>query len=528
MSFLSSDHFSRITNVLRERRLPGPGLPAGYAALIDEYELAVPLPETLAAIGLHHRIICQDGWRMLTPRHQPAPSLEGHLTFALKHERLDLAVLKRLFLALDTQAIESIVSAKPTGIYARRIWFLYEWLTGKTLDVPISLGSVKYVPAMEPSKYLPGKGTRSPRQRVVNNLPGTPDFCPVVARTPLLDQFAALDLAAAAARAVESVPSDLLSRTAAFLLLEDSKASYFIEGENPPQSRIQRWGRAIGEAGKRPLDLEELLRLQRTVISDTRFIPMGLRLEGGFIGERDRFTQTPLPVHIGAGPEALDSLINGVIAFEQASGMYLDPVIAAAVLAFGFVYVHPFVDGNGRIHRYLFHQVIARRGFAPKGVTFPISAAILGDMEGYRRVLERYSRRLMPVVQWKPTDRGNVEVLNDTADFYRFFDATPHAEFLYKCVRRTVEQDLPTEAGYLRRQDDAIRRIMNRVEMPDQLASQFLLFVRQNGGSLPRRRREGEFEALEDREVEELEEIVRDAFDGFDQAVKDSLSLSPL
>ncbi len=528
MISFSSDHFSRITNVFRERRLPGPGRLAGYAALIHKYGLAVPLPETLTAIGLHHRIIRQDGWRMLTPRHQPEHSLQGHLTFALKHERLDLAVLKRLFLTLDTRVIQSIVSAKPNGIYARRIWFLYEWLTGQTLDVPISLGSVKYVPAMEPSKYLTGKGTRSPRQRVINNLPGNPDFCPVVAKTPLLDQFAALDLAAAAARAVQPVPSDLLSRAAAFLLLEDSKASYFIEGENPPQSRIQRWGRAIGEAGKRLLDLEELLRLQRIVIGDTRFIQMGLRLEGGFIGDRDRLTQTPLPVHISARPEDLDSLINGVIAFEQASCMYHDPVIAAAVLAFGFVYVHPFVDGNGRLHRYLFHHVVARRGFAPKGVTFPISAAILADIEGYRRVLERYSRRLMPVVQWKPTDSGNVEVLNDTADFYRFFDATPHAEFLYKCVRRTVEHDLPTEAGYLRRHDNAIRRIMNRVEMPDQLASQFLLFVRQHGGSLPIRRREREFKALEEREVEDLEEIVRDAFDGFDQAVKDSLSLSPL
>ena len=36
-----------------------------------------------------------------------------------------------------------------------------------------------------------------------------------------------------------------------------------------------------------------------------------------------------------------------------------------------------------------------------------------------------------------PTDTNNVRVLNDTADFYCFFDATPHAEFLYACVRQT-------------------------------------------------------------------------------------------
>ena len=122
-------------------------------------------------------------------------------------------------------AEECIVSAKPTGIHARRTWFLYEWLTGRTLDVPEFLASMKYVTVMEPNKYLTGKGTRSPRHHVINNLPGTPDFCPIVARTPLLDWYAGMDLAAAAARAVEAIPSDLLSRAAAFLLLEDSKAS---------------------------------------------------------------------------------------------------------------------------------------------------------------------------------------------------------------------------------------------------------------------------------------------------------------
>ena len=67
---------------------------------------------------------------MLTPRHAPAADLEGHLTFALKYEGLDLAVLKRLFRAVGAAAIEALVRAKPTGSYARRIWFLYEWLTG--------------------------------------------------------------------------------------------------------------------------------------------------------------------------------------------------------------------------------------------------------------------------------------------------------------------------------------------------------------------------------------------------------------
>src|SRR5262245_62459600 len=98
--------------------------------------------------------------------------------------------------------------------------------------------------------------------------------------------------------AVAEVRRGLLSRTAAFLLLKDSKSSYAIEGERAPQDRIQRWGRAIGEAGRRPIDLEELLRLQRIVIGDYRFVQLGLRTEGGFVGEHDRDNRMPLPDHI--------------------------------------------------------------------------------------------------------------------------------------------------------------------------------------------------------------------------------------
>jgi hypothetical protein len=106
-------------------------------------------------------------------------------------------------------------------------------------------------------------------------------------------------------------------------------------------------------------------------------------------------------------------------------------------------------------------------------------------------------------------------VLNDTGDFYRFFDATPHAEFLFACVRQTVEENLPHEADDFRRHDLAVRRFMDAVEMPDRTAADLVMFVRQNGGTLPRKRREREFAPLKDEEVGKLEAIVNDAFGGF-------------
>jgi hypothetical protein len=201
---------------------------------------------------------------------------------------------------------------------------------------------------------------------------------------------------------------------------------------------------------------------------------------------------------------------------------HVDPVLEAAATAFGFVYVHPFEDGNGRMHRCLIHHVLAERKFTPPGMVFPISSVMLDRIDDYRSTLQAHSGPLMPFIEWRPTPARDVEVLNPTADLYRYFDATEAAEFLYSCVRRTVEQDLPREIDYLRRHDEAVRRIMDAVEMPDRVAETLVVFIRQNKGTLSKRRREDEFNLLRDDEVRSLENIVRDAFEGFDEGASES------
>lgn len=490
------------------RRLPEEATPAGYAALIDSFALSVPQPRTLSAIGARHKIHETDGWRIYTPRHAPHADLGGHLTFALRYEGLDLGVLKALFRAAGEQAIAAFVQSAPTGSYARRIWFLYEWLLDERLDLP-DAGAGAYPLVVDPEQQWAGEATTSTRHRVKNNLPGTPGFCPMIFKTETLKAFVARNLAAEARELVSRVPADLLARTAAFLLLKDSKSSFQIEGERPPQDRIRRWGQAIGEAGRHPIDLPELLRLQRLVIGNDRFVRLGLRTEGGFVGEHDRETGMPIPDHVSARYEDLPALIESLTAFDRTAARRLDPVLGAAALAFGFVYIHPFEDGNGRLHRYLIHHVLAERGFNPPGVVFPISAAILDRIDDYRRTLESYSQRVLPLIRWEPTDKGNLRVLNDTADYYRFFDATPHAEFLFECVAHTVEVDLPAETAFLWSYDAFKNSVGERIDMPDRLADLLFRFLRQNGGVLSRRAREHEFAALSDEEAAWIEGIYR-------------------
>ena len=144
---------------------------------------------------------------------------------------------------------------------------------------------------------------------------------------------------------------------------------------------------------------------------------------------------------------------------------------------------------------------------------------MLDRIDDYRDTLQAQSRPLMPFIKWRPTPERNVDVLNDTADLYRYFDCTEAAEFLYACVRRTVEDELPREIDYLRRHDEAIQRIMEAVEIPDRIAEELVMFIRQNNGALPRKRREGTFKELSDEEVRRVESIVVDAFVGFEGAV---------
>lgn len=495
------------------RPLTEPGEPAGYAALIARYDLSVPLPSRLTAIAERHHPESTENWLLLTPRHRSGPTLTEQLTLAFRYEGIDLQVLCQLFRTLELREIEAIVLATPTGAFARRVWFLFEWLTGERLDLP-DPGKVRFAPVLDPSQqYALSDGEPSTRHKVINNLPGTQKFCPLVHKTSDLIQYAKKEFNKDARAAMGRVRPDLMARAAAFILLNDSKSSFAIEGERPTGPRAARWGQAIAQAGKRPLSIDELNRLQRVVIGDDRFVRLGLRDEGGFIGMHDRDTNMPIPDHISARHEDLSGLMDGLIAFaDRATKGAMDPVVAAACLAFGFVYIHPYVDGNGRLHRWLIHHALAAAAYSPPGLVFPVSAAILRDIGSYRTVLESYSSSLLPFIEWRSTVTGNVEVLNETALFYRYFDATKHATFLYKCVEQTVIHDLPQEVWFLQAFDAFAEGIQQIIDMPMANLELLQKFLEQNDGRLSQRARAREFAALTEDETTRIEALYEDAF----------------
>lgn len=499
---MNNKRFSLFINVFHGRAAPEESWLVGYGAIIEALQLEMPMPQKLTLISTKKRQYQTENWAVYTSRHKPDDTLYKHLVFALKYEGINLLFFKKLFDNLSESEVIEIIQLEPLGQYSRRIWFIYEWLMRGTLAVE-NLSTGNFIPIIEDHLQFGIKdGPKSPRHRIINNLPGTVDFCPLIFRTEKLEGYIKANFAEEQSIYLNKVRKDILQRASSFLLLKDSKASFTIEGESPKSKRAARWGQAIGQAGMRNLSKEELLRLQQLVIENPRFMELGFRKKGGFVGEHDRITGEPIPDHISAKWQDIEILINGLLETEaHLVKSEMDPVLVATAISFGFVFIHPFEDGNGRIHRYLIHHILCKMNFSQQGIIFPVSAAILDRINDYRKVLESYSIPLLDIIQWDETKDHNVNVLNQTVDYYRYFDATKQAEFLYECVEDTIRHIIPEEVDFLTKYDEFKRFLEDEFEMPDKLISLLLNFLEQNNGILSKRARENEFKLLSDGEV---------------------------
>ena len=252
-----------------------------------------------------------------------------------------------------------------------------------------------------------------------------------------------------------------------------------------------------------------LIRLQSDIL-DRRYAASDWRSFQNFVGttvsgyREDVHFICPQPEDV---PDLMDAW---TILTRRVDDNGIDPVVAAAVIAFAFVFIHPFEDGNGRIHRFLMHHVLARRGYSPPGVVFPVSAAILRDRHGYDAVLDTFSRPRLEFIRWHWTSGREIVVENRTSDLYRYFDATVFAEYLYDRVADTVHRDLRDELGFIAVFDRAFKAVREIVDMPDRRTSLFVRLCMQNGGRLSGTGR-GRFPELKVAEIAAMEAAVQEA-----------------
>lgn len=488
----------------------------GQKGLAARLGLGWPPPPVVSIVGAGTRRSVRDREREVeryVASYDYGDTVVGDLKFALRYEALDLGLMRRAFLSLRSTAdLRAWIASEPTGAFARRAWFLYERLTDKRLRLPDATSGA-YVPALDPDRHLvwtPATPARSRRHRVADNLLGGPGMCPTVRVTPRLAELRAAPVSEEARRLVDGCDPAVLRRAIDYLFTKETRSSFEIEGERPDEDRTRRFVKALEESGEfDPASEADYVALQNLIISDPRYRARGWRRAQNFIGSvGPAYTNR---IHcVFPKPEDVPALMRGVgeLAARLATG--LDPIAAAALVSFAFVFVHPFDDGNGRIHRFLIHRVLAAAGVAPPGLLFPVSATMLRDMRAYDAALESFSGRVMPYVEWRWVggEGGGVEVRNDTADLYRFFDATAVVEYLYERVIETVRTDLKEELDFLAVYDRAYRGLTARFDgLPASRISLLARLCLQNGGRLAAGKRRL-FRLMTDAEIAAAEALV--------------------
>ncbi len=484
--------------------------PVGQAWLRRELVLAVPPPfvESYTAAGARRTEIRDSRTVEIYPRpYAPDGSIISHLRFALRREPVDLGVLAAALKAIKAADIENWVRAEPTGAFSRRAWFFYEMFTGRMLDLENArVGN--YVGALDPKKHIVAARRNSSRHRVADNLLGGPGLCPSIRRTQRLKELTRLRLDEEARTLIASYEPAILARAVNYIYTQETRSSFAIESETPSAMRAERFVAALRAAPDfDPSDKAALIQLQGDIV-DRRYAAVDWRGLQNFVGatvgayrEKVHFI-CPRPEDT---PEFMDAWIQLTRRVVEGG---VDPVAAAAVSAFAFVLIHPFEDGNGRIHRFLIHHVLAKRGYSPPGVIFPVSASILRDRSSYDAVLETFSQPLFEFIQWHWTAEREIVVDNETANLYRYFDATGFVEYLYDRVADTVRRDLKEELDFVAVFDRAFEAARATVDMPDRRASLFVRLCMQNGGRLSAKKRRS-FPELDDAEIAAMETAVR-------------------
>jgi hypothetical protein len=470
----------------------------GFARLAELYGVSPVQPLLIRSeLGSRRRELRTHDETTLTwtNAYRPEDSFRGHFEFGLKYERVHLEFFSRLFERTGPEEIERWVRTEPTGAYARRTAFFFEWITGRRLDVP-DTAQGGYVDAIAPELYLSAtEPTRNRRWRVNDNLPGTPRLCPMVYLGRPQERHWVYDVAAGVQTLDEDFGAELLLRCAAWLTLKESRASFQIERESDKADRIRRFAAVIGQhSGKlaAPLSDASLQLLQHAILGEAA-LRIGLRKSPVFVGESGM--AGPVVHYIAPGFLMVTDMMEGLRELEKRTRSA--PGIArTAVLSFAFVYIHPLSDGNGRVHRFLINDALSRDGVVPPNIIIPVSATIAGSAKGrasYDQALERFSRPFMQryasAYRFGPRQVAEdgvehnlvFEEENDALHAWRFIDLTPQAHYLSAVLKETVEHEMSREAAFLQRHERARAAIKERIEMPDVDADRIIRALLDNG-----------------------------------------------
>lgn len=496
--------------------------PLGYQALIEHYALKVPpLSQTYVLAprtGVVKHVVSADGTeRIEIPRNRYAENqgLVAQLTFALKRENLNLTVLAALFEIPEiAPVLQSWLNDFPTSSYARLSAHLAKWLTGATFEFTLPAGAPR-VRVLDANKYVTGPSTTDSQLGVINNLLGTPAFCPMVRLTETLNSLLEKDLRVRVSEAMTDLDPEMLARAIDYLYLSETRSTFSIEKEIPDAARAEKFRRLLelaGEPGQ--LTEEQVCNWQNSILT-AYFAEGSYRTRQNWLSRSGRLRN--IADYIPPSPTQVGPMMEGVAKLAQlGASNQIDPAIAGTCAAFGLVYVHPFLDGNGRLHRFVLHHVLRQAGYTPAGVVLPLSARMLRSLAVYSQLLKSYSQPRTALLDYVLDDDSQTILIKSPQPswLYASFDATALCEFILSCIEQCVAEDLAQEIHYLQGYDQAKARLEAWLDLPQSRLNLLIQLVVQGHGELSQRKRKL-FPELRPELISQAEAIIKDEFETY-------------
>ncbi len=461
----------------------------GYEFLREQLKTsAFPLSRT-AKVASVTRVTPQEDYIAVPASVAPSGDAPlDHLQFALKHEGLQLQAAMLTLKKIDAEVVATAFASSPSSTYLRQIAYLWEIANGALIEgAPPATGP--YALLFDPKRFVTGKIQRSTRWRIDFNGIGSPQYCPTVQRTAQLQELLAGNIVAATKAFVSGLNPSVLDRAVRWTYLSETQGSYAIENERPTQNKAEAFASLLARAHEtEPVSEDYLVALQTLAVANPVDKAVQFRTEQNWL-------RNALPGAIGVtylppAPEQLMSIMQEIMAFANDQDSALDPLIHAALVSFAFVFAHPFMDGNGRLSRFLFHKVVCANGRLPNGLVLPISVAIKRHEDQYLQCLQTFSKPARSLWQVTAIDDVRIDArFTGEPEIYRYWDATECVEFGLRMAREALVHDLQLESEFIQRFDVAFRAVNDAIDMNN---NDLVFLVRsclQNGMVLSKGRR---------------------------------------
>lgn len=433
----------------------------GYAFLSDLFALKpLSLAEKARTDTKVNKLVATEFGLLVPPKMAPANTVLSHLIFSTKHEGINLEVLSQVLPRLERSDLQAALDAKPSSVPLRKIGCLWENFTGKELIYPKPSGN--YTELFDPEKYFTGKDIRIPKWRIIFNGLGSFAYCPVVRKTNTLDDSKVAELFTRLHDTLNALPEELISRTIEWAYLSETRSSFEIERELPSGNKAAQFMTLLKAAASFDALNEDILcGILNKIVPEFHNQAACYRNIQNWLGSRfGPFSATQV-TYVPPPPENLDDLMTGLLKVANEEPESINPLIAASVVSFGFVFLHPFLDGNGRLSRFLIHQQLLHHNAVASDKVVPVSAALLQHERQYLHALEAFSAPCRELWNVTKIDDDNYDFrFNGSLSAYRYWDATVQCEFLLAMIREIVDKFFPEEIQFLQRYDK-LYRVMN-------------------------------------------------------------------